>query len=104
MREYRKRISGYLSSREDNTALRNQTVRSHVQVKRDFSVGDMPSPELKRVYRLLCQGRDALWDNNIPEMVLAYFCDMQMVLRQVRKPRCWTISSAILPASLPTRW
>jgi hypothetical protein len=76
---------GYLSSRAENTALRNETVRSHVQVKRDFSVGDLPSRELKRSYGLLCRHRSELWDNNIPEMVLAYFGDMQTILRQARK-------------------
>jgi hypothetical protein len=75
---------GYLSCRDDNTALRNETVRSHVQVKRDFSAQELPSRELKRAYGLLCRLRPDLWDNSIPEMVLAYFGDMQTILRQVR--------------------
>jgi glycerol-3-phosphate cytidylyltransferase-like family protein len=76
---------GYLASRDDNTTLRNETVRSHVQVKRDFSAAELPSTELTRAYRLLCRRRKELWDNNIPEMVLGYFGDMQTILRQVRK-------------------
>jgi glycerol-3-phosphate cytidylyltransferase-like family protein len=76
---------GYLSSREDNTTLRNQTLRSHVQVKRDFSVEELPSAELKRAYRLLHRRREDLWNNNIPEMVLGYFGDMHTILRQVRR-------------------
>lgn len=75
---------GYLSSREDNTTLRNQTVRSHVQVRRDFSTEELSSPELKRAYRALCRRRGELWDDNIPEMVLAYFGDMQVILKEVR--------------------
>lgn len=75
---------GYLSSRADNTALRNRTVRSHVQVKRDFSAGAMGSPALKRAYRQLCRRREELWDHDIPEMVLAYFADMQGVLKGVK--------------------
>ena len=76
---------GYLSCRDDNTALRNETVRSHVQVKRDFSAAELPSRELKRAYGLLCRHRRDLWDKNIPEMVLAYFGDMHTILRQVRR-------------------
>lgn len=75
---------GYLSSRQDNTALRNQTVRSHVQVKRDFTTDELVSTELKRAYRALCRRRRELWDHSIPEMVLAYFGDMHVVLKEVR--------------------
>lgn len=75
---------GYLSSRQDNTTLRNETVRSHVQVKRDFSTEALTSPELTRAYRALCRRRGELWDDNIPEMVLAYFSDMQIILKEVR--------------------
>jgi hypothetical protein len=76
---------GYLSCRNDNTALRKATVRSHVQVKRDFSVAELPSRELKRAYSLLCRRRSDLWDGNIPEMVAAYFGDMHTILRQVKR-------------------
>ena len=75
---------GYLRSREDNTVLRNQTVRSHVQIKRDFDAADLDSAELRRVYRALCRRRNELWDEDIAEMVRAYFGDMQVILRQIR--------------------
>jgi DNA modification methylase len=75
---------GYLSSRADNTALRNRTMRSHVQVKRDFSAEYIESQALKRAYRQLCRRREELWDDDIPEMVLAYFADMKSVLKGVR--------------------
>ena len=76
---------GYLSSRADNTKLRNQTVRSHVQIKRDFSVEDLTSATLTRAHRALCRRREELWDRNIPDMVLAYFSDMKLVLKAVRE-------------------
>ena len=76
---------GYLSSKGDNTDLRNETVRSHVQVKRDFSVKELGSAELTRAYKRLCRKRDDLWDKSIPEMVLAYFGDMEVILRSVRR-------------------
>jgi hypothetical protein len=75
---------GYLRCREDNTVLRNQTVRSHVQIKRDFQAADLDSTELRRVYRALCRRRNELWDGDIAEMVRAYFGDMQVILRQIR--------------------
>lgn len=76
---------GYLRSRNDNSALRNRTVRSHVQLKRDYSGTDLGSPELKRAYAKICRHRAELWNRDIPEMVLAYFGDMHSVLRDVRK-------------------
>jgi len=76
---------GYLACRKDNTALRNETVRSHVQVKRDFSGEELPSRKMKRAYGLLCRRRHDLWDSSIPEMVVAYFSDMLTILRQVKR-------------------
>ncbi|RRJ96405.1 hypothetical protein Ga0100231_021230 [Opitutaceae bacterium TAV4] len=78
-------LLGYLRSRTDNTLLRNQTVRSHVQIKRDFSATELESPELRRVYRALCRRRAELWDADIADMVQAYFGDMATILRQVRR-------------------
>jgi hypothetical protein len=75
---------GYFRSRSDNTDLRKQTVRSHVQIKRDFSANDLDSAELRRVYRALCLRRSQLWNDNIAEMVCAYFGDMATILQQVR--------------------
>jgi len=77
-------LLGYLRSRTDNTVLRNQTVRSHVQIKRDFSAAELDSAELRRVYRALCRRRSELWDHDIAEMVRAYFGDMAMILQQIR--------------------
>ena len=76
---------GYFRSRNDNTVLRNQTIRSHVQIKRDFSANDIDSAELRRVYNALCRRRSELWDHDIPEMVCAYFGDMATIFRQVRE-------------------
>jgi hypothetical protein len=75
---------GYLRSRKDNTALRNQTVRSHVQIKRDFGTADLDSAELRRVYRALWRRRSELWDHDIAHMVCAYFGDMSTILGQLR--------------------
>jgi hypothetical protein len=75
---------GYLSNRADTTGLRNRTLRSHLQIRRDFSTDELSSSELARTHRALDRRRDDLWDENIPEMVLAYFSDMQVILKEVR--------------------
>lgn len=76
---------GYLKNRIDNTRLRSLTLRSHVQLFRDFSTADLESKTLKRTYRKLTGIRPRLWNANIPEMVCAYFADMQTVLRNIRR-------------------
>jgi hypothetical protein len=75
---------GYFRSRKDNTTLRNQTVRSHVQIKRDFGAEDLDSAELRCVYGALWRRRSELWDHDIAEMVCAYFGDMVIILKQLR--------------------
>ena len=77
-------LLGYLHSRTDNTVLRRQTIRSHLQIKRDFGAADLDSAELLRVYSALCRRRSELWDHDIAEMVRAYFGDMVTILQQVR--------------------
>ncbi len=76
---------GYLHSWDCNAELRNRTLRSHVQLKRDFSTDELPSPELKRAYDRLSSLRTELWNGNIPEMVTAYFADMRNILERLKK-------------------
>jgi hypothetical protein len=75
---------GYLRTRSDNSVLRNKTVRSHVQIKRDFCTEDLESAELRRLYRSLDRRRADLWDSNIADMIRAYFDDMALILKQLR--------------------
>lgn len=71
---------GYLSNGSDNTALRNSTLRSHVQIRHKGSVAIELTPTLKKTYLALCKHRADFWNRNIPEMVCHYFADMQSVL------------------------
>ena len=73
---------GYLSSKQDNSVLRNQTLRSHVQIKRSFDTLRDVSPKLDRAYDALVRLRKKLWNPHIPEMVSSYFCDMASILAQ----------------------
>lgn len=76
---------GYLASREDNVALRQDTLRSHVQIHRPYSTDMLGSKSLARAYGSLCHARKALWNRHIPEMICAYFSDMQTVLTQLKR-------------------
>lgn len=69
---------GYLRSSIDNRNLRNMTMRSHVQLKRDFSAPQCP-PIIAEAVKNLRQV-DGLWNKNIPDMIGAYFADLATIL------------------------
>jgi hypothetical protein len=73
-------IGGYLRSAEDNRSLRMRTLRSHVQIARDFD-GKIPgSKTLKATLEKLYGIRPQLWNRYIPEMIRAYFSDIYSIL------------------------
>lgn len=76
---------GYLRSRANNRDLREKTLRSHVQIKRDFSTCDLDSASLDRTTNLLRREGTPMWNRNIPDMIRAYFSDMVVVLEQARR-------------------
>lgn len=78
-------ILGYLNARPDNLMLREKTLRSHVQIFREFSTDTLESKTLDRTYRNLCRVRKNLWNPHIPEMICAYFADMQNILTKIRR-------------------
>jgi hypothetical protein len=71
---------GYLKSPADNRALREATLRSHVQIQRSYAVGAALSPLLRATVAQLEEHRNQLWDREIPDMVRAYFDDLGIVL------------------------
>lgn len=75
---------GYLKSKPDNARLRSATLRSHVQIGREFSDDSLESKVLARTYRQLCRVRDDLWNPHIPEMICAYFADMKTILTKLK--------------------
>lgn len=77
---------GYLTSKKANTTLRKNTLRSHVQIHREYEANTLDSVTLKKVYKKLCGVRHLLWNSHIPEMVCAYFHDMISIIGQI-KPR-----------------
>lgn len=71
---------GYLTSFAANRKLRQQTLRSHVQVKWANSNIKLSSPTLAMTYEALDARRGDLWGKAIPEMVVGYFNDLSEVL------------------------
>ncbi|RAH99178.1 hypothetical protein DLJ53_21770 [Acuticoccus sediminis] len=76
-------VCGHLKSFDDNRALRNATLRSHVQVKREYDVPEYDLPSLTQVLADLNRVRLDLWSRDIPEMVQSYFADMATILKRL---------------------
>lgn len=71
---------GYLGEGAENRRLREATLRSHVQIQRDFTARTFRSATLKDTLRRLHGVRAELWNRNIPGMIGAYFDDLCMIL------------------------
>lgn len=71
---------GYLVGSSENRVLRESTLCSHVQIKRQFPTAPAGSKHLKTALRRLHEERETLWSSWIPEMVGGYFKDMKIVL------------------------
>ncbi|SDK71900.1 hypothetical protein SAMN05192566_2202 [Methylophilus rhizosphaerae] len=75
---------GYLTSAQENLALRKSTLRSHVQVTASRPARELPSKHFQSVYKKLVKARGELWDSRIPEMVRDYFSDLADILELMR--------------------
>jgi len=78
-------VLGYINCSQDNSRLRHDTLRSHVQIHRSYEMPHHPSACLDATLASLNQQRDQLWNDNIPSMVGAYFRDIEMVLVQCQR-------------------
>ena len=74
---------GYLRSHEENSQLRQSTLRSHVQIKRDMPSSAHPPPVAEAIDQLRSAPR--LWNPAIPDMIGAYFADLRAVLVELRR-------------------
>jgi hypothetical protein len=74
---------GYLRESAENTKLRNATLRSHVQIKRDMTTGALTPMIAEAVERL--RAAPDLWNRAIPDMVGAYFADLEGILLELRR-------------------
>jgi len=72
-------VLGYLKTSQDNTTLRQETLRSHVSILREQA--NAPESEmLLNTLKELGDIRHELWNKHIPEMVASYFSDMERIL------------------------
>ncbi|WP_053160404.1 DNA methyltransferase [Pseudomonas protegens] len=76
---------GYLSNADSNRALRQSTLASHVQVRRNFEPRPTGSPSLNSVSGMLHESREKLWSPHIPNMVDGYFADMHGVMSALQR-------------------
>ena len=74
-------VLGYLSSRVDNIALRQATLRSHVQIKREYAAAPASSPTLCSTIERLNERRASMWDPDLPAMLGSYFADLIQILQ-----------------------
>jgi hypothetical protein len=75
---------GYLREREDNSKLRQSTLTSHVQLRRNYARPPVGSPLLDKVLDHLNRKQGDLWHRDIPAMVGAYFADLFALLSTLR--------------------
>lgn len=77
-------VLGYLKSRADNSELRSSTLRSHVQIHRDMTWEGLDSPTLHKTVEALKSKGNQLWNPHLPDMIGAYFADLEGILKSVR--------------------
>lgn len=71
---------GYFKTFKDNAMLRRKTLRSHVQIRWASPNDTVKSEKLRATVRTLRTKANQLWNRRIPEMVQAYFEDLQMLM------------------------
>jgi hypothetical protein len=76
-------IGGYFKSDHDNRALRTDTLRSHVQIKRAYEQKLEGSKLLEKTVEKLRLNADHLWNRSIPDMVISYFADMLALMNDI---------------------
>lgn len=76
---------GYLRNMEENRALRSSTLSSHVQISRSYAAAPAASPLLASTIERLEHSRDALWSAHIPNMIGAYFAEMDAILQSMQR-------------------
>lgn len=76
-------LFGHVQSHEDVRALRQRTIRSHVQVP---WAADAPIalPELDALVETIMSGWDH-WNKNLEAMIFGYFADMKIVLENMAR-------------------
>jgi len=77
-------LGGFLTSSEELRKLRFQTVRSHVQVNWEKSKLIDFGGHFNDVFARISEKKELLMHKNIPDMITAYFEDMENILRDLK--------------------
>lgn len=78
-------LGKFVTSMPQLKRLRLRTLRSHVQVDWPNASDHEYGPRYTESLRLVLSRTERLWDDRIPEMIKAYFEDMELVLRALRR-------------------
>jgi hypothetical protein len=78
-------VGGYFRNDRDNRTLRADTLRSHVQIKREYAKSLKGSKLLDKTIAKLRLNADQLWNRSIPNMIISYFSDMLALLQDIAK-------------------
>ncbi len=76
--------------------LRLRTLRSHVQVDWPKASDHQYGTRYADSLRLILARKERLWDRRIPDMIKAYFEDMELVLKALRRKAAPTASAWIV--------
>lgn len=76
-------ILNYFMTSCDNKSLRLNTLSSHVQIKRNYDECPKESRTLINVIEKLNEAKPLLWSKDIPDMVGAYFHDLNVIINNV---------------------
>ena len=75
-------VGKFVKSNEELRRVRLRTIRSHVQVSWEPTrtiISPLLNPVLSQVKE------ETLWDDRLPDMILSYFVDMFMVLKELKR-------------------
>ncbi|WP_391571349.1 hypothetical protein [Cohnella sp.] len=74
---------GHVSSYEEVRALRNKTMRSHVQVKWENTAHPKSKILSNRLSKIM-NFESKFWNKSIPNMIVGYFCDLENLLAMIK--------------------
>ncbi len=77
-------LAGFVDSNDSLMKIRLKTVRSHVQASWEKPVNDDFGVLYRNCISTIRDSAEVLWDKRLPNMVQAYFEDMEKILRGLR--------------------
>ena len=78
-------LGRFIGSMAELRELRLRTIRSHTGVKWEDPKEQEFGPHFSPVLQEIRDQRESLWNRRIPKMIRAYFEDMRLILRQLKR-------------------